>query len=95
MTNIDALEVARRHYRALEMGAAIMRDPQRTGGWEGAERTARAFEHQAETAKGLFDFITTERAKVAALEAEAERLRGALERGRQWARSEQESDHGA
>ena len=74
-TDNDAVEVARRHYRALEMSAAIMRDPKRTGGWEGAERTARAFERQAETAKSLYAALTTERAKVAALEAEATRWR--------------------
>lgn len=46
-------EAARRIYRTLEMSAGIMRDPGRTGGWEGSERTASAFERQAIAAKSL------------------------------------------
>jgi Xaa-Pro aminopeptidase len=45
------LEVVRQEYRAAEMSAAIMRDPQRTGGWIGAERTAQAFDRIARKLK--------------------------------------------
>lgn len=37
--------------RAAELSADIMRNPQRTGGWVGAERTARAFDRLADHAK--------------------------------------------
>jgi len=43
-------ETLRRLKRTGEMSAAIMRDPRRTGAWEGAERTARAFERMGEFA---------------------------------------------
>lgn len=36
--------------RTAEMSAEIMRDPRRTGGWEGAERVARAFDRIARKA---------------------------------------------
>lgn len=36
--------------RTAEMSAGIMRDPRRTGGWMGAENTARAFDRIAERA---------------------------------------------
>lgn len=52
---LTTTEVARRIYRTLEMSAAIMRDPARTGAWEGAERTASAFERQAVAAKRLYN----------------------------------------
>lgn len=51
------IERARRLYRALEMSANIMRDPTRTGGWDGAEKTADAFERQAIAAKELHDLL--------------------------------------
>jgi hypothetical protein len=54
---MDLIEMARRLYRGLEMQAAIMRDPARTGGWDGAERVAAAFERQAEAAKKLHDAL--------------------------------------
>ncbi len=54
---VEVTEAARRIYRALEMSAGIMRDPRRTGGWEGAERTASAFERQAMAAKSLHDSL--------------------------------------
>lgn len=47
----------RRLYRGLEMSANIMRDPLRTGGWEGAERTAAAFDRYAATAQSLYALL--------------------------------------
>lgn len=52
---LSLTEAARRIYRGLEMSAEIMRDPRRTGGWEGSERTASAFDRQARAAKLLHD----------------------------------------
>lgn len=43
-TQPDAIEKVRRIARTAEMSAGIMRDRRRTGGWEGAERTANAFD---------------------------------------------------
>jgi hypothetical protein len=43
-------ETLRRLKRTGELSAAIMRDTRRTGAWEGAERTARAFERMGEFA---------------------------------------------
>lgn len=39
--------------RANEMSANIMRDPARTGGWTGAENTAKAFDRQGLKAAGI------------------------------------------
>lgn len=66
---VGAIEQARRLYRGLEMSAGIMRDERRTGGWEGAERTAAAFERYAEDAKGLHARIAELEAHIAANEA--------------------------
>lgn len=45
---VEALEsVIRLEKRVCEMSANIMRDAKRTGGWEGAERTANAFDRIA------------------------------------------------
>lgn len=54
------VEQARRIYRALEMSAAIMRDKKRTGNWDGARRTADAFERQAIAAKQLHDALAAQ-----------------------------------
>jgi hypothetical protein len=49
---VEALiEKCRRAYRAAEMSAGIMRDSRRTGGWEGSERTADAFDRIADHAR--------------------------------------------
>lgn len=40
----DLVEKVRRIARTAEMSAGIMRDAKRTGGWQGAENTARAFD---------------------------------------------------
>ena len=61
MDKYDLIEAARRLYRGLEMQAAIMRDPARTGGWSGSERVAAAFERQARAAKQLHDTLVAER----------------------------------
>lgn len=52
-----AVEDLRRIYRGCEMSAAIMRDPLRTGGWEGSEKTARAFESYSTRAKDRHDAL--------------------------------------
>lgn len=46
----DALAI---EARANEMSANIMRDRRRTGGWEGAERTAAAFDRHGLKAAGI------------------------------------------
>lgn len=46
----DALKI---EARANEMSANIMRDPVRTGGWSGAENTARAFDRHGLKAAGI------------------------------------------
>lgn len=47
----DALaENLRRIVRTCEMSAGIMRDPARTGGWAGSEKTADQFDRIAERA---------------------------------------------
>lgn len=74
---VGVIEQARRLYRGLEMSAGIMRDTRRTGGWEGAERTAAAFERYAEAAKGLHARITALEAHIA---AEPDRMREVVER---------------
>ncbi|ATC34078.1 hypothetical protein CA606_18050 [Caulobacter vibrioides] len=43
--------------RANEMSAGIMRDPARTGGWEGAGRTANAFARHALKAANIRDSL--------------------------------------
>ena len=43
----DLVEEVRRAMRTAEMSAGIMRDHKRTGGWEGAEKTANAFDRIA------------------------------------------------
>lgn len=49
---IEELEEALRQIdRTAEMSAAIMRDNERTSGWTGSERVARAFERLAEKAR--------------------------------------------
>ena len=53
MTSDELIERARRLYRTLEMSAGIMRDRKRTGGWEGAERTANAFDRAAVNAREI------------------------------------------
>lgn len=50
----DYAEQARRIMRSAEMSAGIMRDRRRTGGWAGAENTARAFDRIAENAQALW-----------------------------------------
>lgn len=47
----DAADALRWVYRGCEMSAGIMRDPARTGGWAGAEKTADAFDAYAERSK--------------------------------------------
>jgi hypothetical protein len=49
----DVVERARRIKRTAEMSANIMRDTKRTGGWEGAEKTASAFDRLAKDAEAL------------------------------------------
>jgi hypothetical protein len=44
----QAAELMRRVQRTSEMSAGIMRDARRTGGWAGAENTARQFDRLAE-----------------------------------------------
>lgn len=48
-----ALKLAYRLYRALERSAAIMRNNRRTGGWNGAERVAAAFDRDAVMARSI------------------------------------------
>jgi hypothetical protein len=55
----ELIETARRHYRALEMSAEIMRDPRRTGNWSGAASTADAFQRQAAVARAIHDALST------------------------------------
>jgi hypothetical protein len=45
-----AEEKLHRIRRMGELSAAIMRDPERTGGWSGSERVARGFERIAHLA---------------------------------------------
>jgi hypothetical protein len=59
LESLPPVEIAWRLYLGLEMQAAIMRDPQRTGGWKGAERVASAFERQARVAKRLHDALAS------------------------------------
>lgn len=44
----DLEEFIRMEVRKMEMQANVMRDTRRTGGWEGAEKVAMAFERSAE-----------------------------------------------
>jgi hypothetical protein len=46
-------EIVRRIKRTCEMSAGIMRDRERTGGWQGAEKVARQFDRLAELASQL------------------------------------------
>lgn len=48
--------------RAAECSAEIMRDPQRTGNWAGAERTARAFDRIAVQLRQVLDLYSPETA---------------------------------
>ena len=57
MTSDELIERARRLYRTLEMSAGIMRDRKRTGGWEGAERTANAFDRAAINAREIHEAL--------------------------------------
>lgn len=49
MTELTIDERLRRLSRTAEMSAGIMRDPERTGGWPGAEKTAMAFDRIKDT----------------------------------------------
>lgn len=49
MTKLTIDERLRRLSRTAEMSAGIMRDPERTGGWPGAEKTAMAFDRIKDT----------------------------------------------
>lgn len=48
--------------RAAECSAEIMRDRERTGGWVGAERTARAFDRIAQRLRVTLDLYSPETA---------------------------------
>lgn len=65
----DLIEQMRRLYRGLEMSAEIMRDRRRTGGWEGADRTADAFARYAATAQSIHALLTARAAHRASVEA--------------------------
>lgn len=71
---IDAeiLKKARMLYRGLEMQAAIMRDSERTRGWNGAERVASAFERQAVAAKAIHDYLAAAAPATPAVEPDPE-----------------------
>lgn len=53
MSDLTQKELIYRIRRTAEMSAEIMRDRERTGGWEGAERVARQFDRIAEMAGRL------------------------------------------
>ena len=55
-------EELRRAMRAAELSAEIMRDPERTGRWAGAERTARAFDRIAQRLRQTLDLYSPETA---------------------------------
>lgn len=55
-------EELRRVMRTAEMSAGIMRDKQRTGGWAGAENTARAFDRIGQNMRELLDLYSPETA---------------------------------
>lgn len=61
MDNAVLIEELRRLYRGLEMSAGIMRDRKRTGGWEGAEKTAAAFARYAATAQSLHALLVAQK----------------------------------
>jgi 4-aminobutyrate aminotransferase-like enzyme len=48
-------EFLRLEIRKMEMQANIMRDKRRTGGWEGAEKVAMAFERSAIRHQDILD----------------------------------------
>lgn len=47
----EQAEKFRRLVRTAELSANLMRDPERTGGWVGAERVARQFDRLANMAR--------------------------------------------
>lgn len=55
-------EDLRRLMRTAEMSAEIMRDPERTGRWSGAERTARAFDRISDRIREALDLYSPETA---------------------------------
>ena len=55
-------EELRRAMRAAELSAETMRDPERTGRWAGAERTARAFDRIAQRLRQTLDLYSPETA---------------------------------
>lgn len=55
-------EEIRRAMRAAEASAEIMRDPARTGGWAGAENTARAFDRIGKRLREVLDLYSPETA---------------------------------
>jgi len=48
-------EFLRMEVRRSEMQAGIMRDRQRTGGWEGAEKVAMAFDRAADRCRDILN----------------------------------------
>jgi len=44
--------------RCAELQAGIMRDKRRTGGWDGAERVAAAFDRTAERCRAALSLVT-------------------------------------
>jgi hypothetical protein len=68
--------------RTAQMQASIMRDPVRTGGWEGSDKVADAFDDLAERVRELAADIVNSHASITAerdrLRGENERLRAAL-----------------
>lgn len=55
-------EEIRRAMRAAECSAEIMRDTKRTGGWAGAENTARAFDRIGKRLREVLDLYSPETA---------------------------------
>ena len=74
----EHIETLRRLYRTAEMSAAIMRDTERTGGWEGAERVARAFDSQWKKAHDAYATALRLEPMRAELEKAEQRINSAL-----------------
>jgi hypothetical protein len=53
-------EVIRKEVRINEMQAGIMRDPRRTGGWDGAGRVAATFDRAAQRMRAALSRIRKE-----------------------------------
>lgn len=69
LRGVDPYAEWKKVQRTAEMQSAIMADPERTGGWPGAQRVSDAFADLAERVSGIISAVQGESPKERRLEA--------------------------